>query len=91
MSIAKQCSEPSQRLLNQLWNELDGVHGRLKGLLSLAATNEPRLLDQALLRLPRFSERCYIPLPDQAGQRRLLELGRVRLGFGTLCKTRRMG
>ena len=67
-------SEPSRRLLNQLLNELDGVHGRPKGLLFLAATNEPWLLDQALLRPPRFSEKCYIPLPDQPARRRLLEL-----------------
>ncbi len=67
-------SEPSRRLLNQLLNELDGVHGRPKGLLFLAATNEPWLLDQALLRPPRFSEKCYIPLPDQAARRKLLEL-----------------
>jgi transitional endoplasmic reticulum ATPase len=67
-------SEPSRRLLNQLLNELDGVHGRPKGLLFLAATNEPWLLDQALLRPPRFSEKCYIPLPDGAARRKLLEL-----------------
>ena len=53
-------SEPSRRLLNQLLNELDGVHGRPKGLLFLAATNEPWLLDQALLRPPRFSEKCSV-------------------------------
>jgi len=67
-------SEPSRRLLNQLLNELDGVHGRPKGLLFLTATNEPWLLDQALLRPPRFSEKCYIPLPDGAARRKLLEL-----------------
>jgi transitional endoplasmic reticulum ATPase len=67
-------SEPSRRLLNQLLNELDGVHGRPKGLLFLAATNEPWLLDQALLRPPRFSEKCYIPLPDQPARHTLLEL-----------------
>ncbi|TVS20892.1 MAG: ATP-binding protein, partial [Planctomycetaceae bacterium] len=67
-------SEPSRRLLNQLLNELDGVHGRPKGLLFLAATNEPWLLDQALLRPPRFSEKCYIPLPDQPARHTLLQL-----------------
>ncbi len=67
-------SEPSRRLLNQLLNELDGVHGRPKGLLFLAATNEPWLLDQALLRPPRFSDKCYIPLPDLTARRKLLEL-----------------
>ena len=67
-------SEPSRRLLNQLLQELDGVHGRPKGLLFLAATNEPWLLDEALLRPPRFTEKCYIPLPDEPARRLLLEL-----------------
>jgi len=67
-------SEPSRRLLNQLLQELDGVHGRPKGLLFLAATNEPWLLDDALLRPPRFSEKCYIPLPGAEARRVLLEL-----------------
>ncbi len=67
-------SEPSRRLLNQLLNELDGVHGRPAGLLFLAATNEPWLLDPALLRPPRFSEKCYIQLPDPTARRKLLEL-----------------
>ena len=67
-------SEPSRRLLNQLLNELDGVHGRPQGLLFLAATNEPWLLDQALLRPPRFSDKCYIPLPDLTARLKLLEL-----------------
>lgn len=70
-------SEPSRRLLNQLLQELDGIHGRPAGMLFLAATNEPWLLDEALLRPPRFTEKCYIPLPDPPGRRVLLQL---RLG-----------
>ena len=69
-----EASEHSRRLLTQLLQELDGVHGRPKGLLFLAATNEPWLLDQALLRPPRFSEKCYVPLPDQPARRLLIQL-----------------
>lgn len=65
-------SEPTRRLLNQLLQELDGVGGRPQGLLFLAATNEPWLLDEALLRPPRFTEKCYIPLPDALARRALL-------------------
>ena len=67
-------SEPSRRLLNQLLQELDGIHGRPAGMLFLAATNDPWLLDEALLRPPRFTEKCYIPLPDAPGRRVLLQL-----------------
>jgi len=67
-------SEPSRRLLNQLLQELDGVHGRPEGLLFLAATNEPWLLDEALLRPPRFTEKCLVPLPDEAARHLLLKL-----------------
>jgi SpoVK/Ycf46/Vps4 family AAA+-type ATPase len=65
-------SEPTRRLLNQLLQELDGIHGRPRGLLFLAATNEPWLLDEALLRPPRFTEKCYVPLPDAVARQTLL-------------------
>ncbi|MGB0599798.1 MAG: ATP-binding protein [Rubripirellula sp.] len=58
-------SEASRRLVTQLLQELDGVQGQDEGLLFLAATNEPWLLDAALLRPGRFDEKCYVGLPDQ--------------------------
>ena len=67
-------SEGSRRLLTQLLQELDGVKGRDSGLLFLAATNEPWLLDSALLRPGRFDERCLVPLPDQPAREVLLQL-----------------
>ncbi|MDE0737349.1 MAG: ATP-binding protein [Pirellulaceae bacterium] len=67
-------SEGSRRLLTQLLQELDGVQGRDQGLLFLAATNEPWLLDSALLRPGRFDERCLVPLPDLAARQVLLQL-----------------
>lgn len=67
-------SEASRRLLTQLLQELDGVHGRPARLLFLAATNEPWLLDDALLRPGRFDEKCYVPLPDEPARRALLTL-----------------
>lgn len=67
-------SEPARRLLNQLLQELDGVNGRPEGMLFLAATNEPWLLDEALLRPPRFSEKCFIPLPDRDARTFIIKL-----------------
>eukprot|EP00913_Durusdinium_trenchii_P023443 g22021.t1 len=58
-------SEASRRLVTQLLQELDGVQGRDAGLLFLAATNEPWLLDDALMRPGRFDEKCYVSLPDE--------------------------
>lgn len=68
-------NEASRRVLNQLLQELDGVDGRSGKLVFFAATNEPWLLDAALLRPPRFCERCYIPLPDSQARRVLFEMG----------------
>ena len=60
----EQMNEATRRVLNQLLQELDGVSGKSEKLVFLAATNEPWLLDAALLRPPRFCEKCHIPLPD---------------------------
>lgn len=68
-------NEASRRVLTQLLQELDGVDGRSEKLVFLAATNEPWLLDNALLRPPRFCEQCYIPLPDAAARLTLFKMG----------------
>lgn len=67
-------NEASRRVLAQLLQELDGVDGRSGKLIFFAATNEPWLLDSALLRPPRLCEKCYVPLPDEAARRILFEL-----------------
>jgi transitional endoplasmic reticulum ATPase len=71
----EQMNEASRRVLNQLLQELDGVDGRSAKLVFFAATNEPWLLDAALLRPPRFCERCYVPLPDAPARKVLFEIG----------------
>ena len=70
----EQMNEASRRVINQLLQELDGVGGRSEKLVFLAATNEPWLLDAALLRPPRFCEKCYIPLPDGPARRVLFNM-----------------
>ncbi len=67
-------NEASRRVLTQLLQELDGVDGRSGKLVFFAATNEPWLLDSALLRPPRFCEKCYVPLPDAAARKVLFQL-----------------
>jgi transitional endoplasmic reticulum ATPase len=61
------------RVLSQLLTELDGIE-ELKGVLILAATNRPDLLDPALLRPGRFDIRVDLPLPDRASRERIFEI-----------------
>ena len=70
----EQMNEASRRVITQLLQELDGVSDRSEKLVFLAATNEPWLLDDALLRPPRFGEKCYIPLPDSAARHVLFRM-----------------
>jgi len=67
-------NEASRRLINQLLQELDGVEGKNEKMIFIAATNEPWLLDEALLRPPRFVETCFVPLPDESARLELFQL-----------------
>ena len=56
-----------------LLNELDGLE-ELKGVFVLAATNKPEVLDPALIRAGRISERLYVGLPDLEARRDILQM-----------------
>jgi cell division protease FtsH len=60
-----------EQTLNQILTEMDGFSG-LEGVIVLAATNRPEILDPALLRPGRFDRRVTVNPPDQAGRRRIL-------------------
>jgi cell division protease FtsH len=60
-------NEERDQTLNQMLTELDGFEGR-PGVLLLAATNRPDVLDPALLRPGRLSRRVNVPLPDEEGR-----------------------
>jgi transitional endoplasmic reticulum ATPase len=62
------------RVVPQFLAELDGMAGKHPGLLLIGATNVPWMIDDAALRPGRFDEKVYVPLPDLAARRRILEL-----------------
>ena len=56
-----------EQTLNQILTEMDGFSSR-EGVIVLAATNQPDVLDKALLRAGRFDRRVVVNLPDKAGR-----------------------
>jgi transitional endoplasmic reticulum ATPase len=61
-------SHVSERVVSQLLTELDGIE-ELRGVVVLAATNRPDIVDPALLRPGRFDQQIELPRPDAAGRR----------------------
>ena len=66
-------NDEREQTLNQLLTEMDGFDGK-KGVVILAATNRPEILDKALLRPGRFDRRVPVELPDLAGREAILKV-----------------
>jgi cell division protease FtsH len=62
-----------EQTLNQILTEMDGFSGR-EGIIVLAATNQPEVLDKALLRPGRFDRRVVVNLPDRNGREAILKV-----------------
>lgn len=62
-----------EQTLNQILSEMDGFSSR-EGVIVLAATNQPDMLDRALLRPGRFDRRITIQPPDRAGREEILKV-----------------
>ncbi|MGD9153382.1 MAG: ATP-dependent zinc metalloprotease FtsH [Gammaproteobacteria bacterium] len=62
-----------EQTLNQLLVEMDGFEGK-EGVIVLAATNRPDVLDPALLRPGRFDRQIVVPLPDIRGREQILKV-----------------
>jgi len=77
-----------EQTLNQLLAEMDGFDSRV-GLIILAATNRPEILDPALMRPGRFDRQVLVDKPDKRGRERILEIHarEVKLGPDVDLKT----
>ncbi len=73
--------DEKEQTLNQLLTELDGFDPR-EGIVLLAATNRPEILDQALLRAGRFDRQVVVDRPDKSGRVAILKvhLKKVKVG-----------
>lgn len=71
--IALGGASEQEQTLNQILTEMDGFSSR-EGIIVLAATNQPDVLDKALLRPGRFDRRVVVNLPDKKGREAILEV-----------------
>jgi cell division protease FtsH len=62
-----------EQTLNQILSEMDGFSSK-EGIIVLAATNQPDVLDKALLRPGRFDRRIIVNLPDKKGREAILKV-----------------
>jgi transitional endoplasmic reticulum ATPase len=68
----------TERVVSQLLTEIDGLE-RLEGVVVIAATNRPDIIDPALLRPGRFDRLIYVPPPDEKARLEILKVHTRRM------------
>jgi cell division protease FtsH len=71
-------SSEQEQTLNQILTEMDGFSSR-EGIIVLGATNQPDVLDRALLRPGRFDRRVVVNLPDRTGREAIVRVHTRRM------------
>ena len=66
-------SDVSNRVVNQMLSSMDGVES-MEGVIVIAATNRPEMIDPALLRSGRFERVMHIPPPDHASLKKIISI-----------------
>jgi cell division protease FtsH len=75
-------NDEREQTLNQMLVEMDGFETNL-GVIVMAATNRPDILDPALLRPGRFDRQVYVTLPDVRGREQILNVHMRKVPVGT--------
>ena len=75
-------NDEREQTLNQMLVEMDGFETNL-GVIVVAATNRPDILDAALLRPGRFDRQVYVTLPDIRGREQILNVHMRKVPLGT--------
>ena len=75
-------NDEREQTLNQMLVEMDGFETNL-GVIVVAATNRPDILDAALLRPGRFDRQVYVTLPDIRGREQILNVHMRKIPLGT--------
>ena len=74
-------NDEREQTLNQLLVEMDGFEGN-EGVIVIAATNRPDVLDPALLRPGRFDRQVFVNLPDVQGREKILKVHMKKVPIG---------